>query len=51
MQVDLSNNEIWKILDAIKAYQKDYSVTGAVTKTLDNVEKKLKSAMDNNGRS
>jgi sulfur relay (sulfurtransferase) DsrC/TusE family protein len=41
MNVELSNNEIWKILDAIKAYQKDYAVSGAVSKTFSTIEKKL----------
>lgn len=42
MQIDLSKQEAWKIIDAIKAYMKDYTVTGAVHKTFDNVIKKLK---------
>lgn len=42
MNVELSTNEMWKILDAIVAYRKDYAVSGAVEKTLSNVEKKLK---------
>ena len=41
MQVELSHNEMWKILDAIKAYSKDYCVTGAVEKTLKNIESKF----------
>lgn len=41
MQVDLNKQEAWKILDAIKAYTKDYAVNGAVSKTFDNVIKKL----------
>lgn len=41
MQVELSQNEMWKILDAVKAYSKDYAVTGAVEKTLKNIETKL----------
>jgi hypothetical protein len=45
MNVELSNSEIWKILDAIKAYQKDYAVSGAVSKTFSNIEKKLKGAI------
>lgn len=32
---------MWKILDAIKAYGKDYAVTGAVEKTLKNIESKF----------
>lgn len=30
MIVELSNNEIWKILDALEAYKKDYAISGAV---------------------
>jgi len=41
MQIDISKQEAWKILDAIKAYTKDYSLTGAVTKTFSNLTKKL----------
>jgi sulfur relay (sulfurtransferase) DsrC/TusE family protein len=46
MNIELSNNEAWKILDAIKAYQKDYAVSGAVEKTLSNIIKKLKEKLD-----
>ena len=42
MQVEISKQEAWRILDAIQAYVKNYSVTGAVEKTLGNVTKKLK---------
>jgi len=45
--VNLSNNEIWKILDAINSYQKDYVVTGAVQKTFANIIDKLKKAAQN----
>jgi hypothetical protein len=41
MNVDINKQEAWKILDAIKAYTKDYAVNGAVNKTFDNVIKKL----------
>lgn len=46
MQVDLSKQEIWKILDAIKAYTTDYTVTGAVEKTFSNISKKLKAIIN-----
>lgn len=46
MQVDLTANEIWKILDAIKTYKKDYAVSVAVEKTFSNLEKKLKNAIE-----
>ena len=41
MNVDLTKQEAWKLLDAIKAYTKDYSVSGAVNKTFDNITTKL----------
>ena len=41
MNVELSKQEAWKLLDAIKAYTKDYSVSGAVNKTFHNIVKKL----------
>ena len=41
MNVDISKQEAWKIIDAIKAYTKDYSVSGAVSKTFTNVITKL----------
>jgi Flp pilus assembly pilin Flp len=42
MEIDISKQEAWKILDAIVAYKKDYTVTGAVSKTFDNITKKLR---------
>ena len=45
--IDLSKNEIWKILDAIIAYKKDYAVSGVVEKTLTNLEVKLKDIVTN----
>jgi hypothetical protein len=42
MEVELSKQEAWKLLDAISAYKKDYTVTGSVSKTFDNISKKLK---------
>lgn len=41
MQVELSKQEAWKILDAIKAYTKDYTVTGSVEKTFKNITVKM----------
>lgn len=37
----ISKNEAWKLLDAIKSYQKDYALTGPTTKIFDNLVKKL----------
>jgi len=46
MQIELSKQEAWKILDAIKAYTKDYTVTGSVNKTFNNVISKLKKVVN-----
>lgn len=48
MNIDISKQEAYKILDAIKAYSKDYSVTGGVTKTFDNITMKLKKVLNEN---
>lgn len=45
MKVDLTKVEVWRILDAIIAYKKDYEVSSAASKTINNLEKKLKKAM------
>ena len=42
MEIDITKQEAWKLMDAISAYKKDYTVTGAVSKTFDNITKKLK---------
>jgi hypothetical protein len=42
MQIEISKQEAWKLMDAIVAYKKDYTVTGSVSKTFDNITKKLK---------
>lgn len=44
--INLTNNEIWKILDAIKVYQKDYAVNGAVQKTFSNIVSKLEKVVN-----
>lgn len=41
MQVEISKQEAWKLLDAIKTYIKDYALNGAVEKTFTNITKKL----------
>jgi hypothetical protein len=46
MLVDITKQEAWKILDAIQSYSKDYTVSGAVSKTFDNVTKKLKNIIN-----
>lgn len=47
MNIEITKQEACKILDAIKAYTTDYSVTGSVNKTLSNVTKKLQNIIDN----
>ena len=42
IMVDLTANEMWKILDAITAYKKDYAVSVPVQKIIKDIEKKLK---------
>lgn len=46
LQIEINKQEAYKILDAIKAYLQDYTITGAVNKTFDNVSKKLKKVID-----
>ena len=43
--MDLTDAEIWHILDAIVAYKKDYYVANAVTKTITPLEEKLKKSI------
>jgi len=47
MIIDINKNEAWKILDALASYKKDYALTGSVTKTIENIERKLKSILNN----
>jgi len=42
MEIDISKQEAWKLLDALVAYKKDYTLTAPVSKIFDNVTKKLK---------
>jgi exonuclease VII small subunit len=48
MNIDLSKQEAWRILDAIECYQKDYSVSESCSKTIQNVKKKLKKLVNSN---
>jgi hypothetical protein len=41
MQIEVSKQEAWKLLDAIKSYMKDYTVTTPVSKTFSSIIKKL----------
>jgi len=47
MQIEITKQEAWKILDAIETYSKDYAVNGAVSKTFAGVVKKLKKVVNN----
>ena len=37
MQIDITKNEAWKIIDALASYKKDYALTAPVIKTIDNL--------------
>lgn len=42
MNIELSKQEAWRLLDALECYQKDYSVSDASNKNIETVKKKLK---------
>ena len=46
MTLNLTKNEMWKIIDAVTAYQKDYAVSGVVEKTLKTIQEKLKNELN-----
>lgn len=46
MQIEITKQEAWKILDAIKSYTTDYTVTGSVSKTFSNITRKLQEIID-----
>lgn len=46
MQIEISKQEAWKLIDAVQAYMKDYTVTGPVHKTFENITKKLKEVVN-----
>jgi hypothetical protein len=43
VNISISKNEAWKLLDAIKSYQKDYALTAPTNKLFDSLTKKLNS--------
>lgn len=45
--LDFTDIELWKILDAIQAYKKDYAVAATVQKALASAEKKIKTSLKN----
>lgn len=42
MEIDITKQEAWKLMDALDAYKKDYTVTKPVVKIFDTITKKLK---------
>jgi hypothetical protein len=42
MEIDISKQEAWKLLDAVSSYLKDYTLTEQANKTFDGITKKLK---------
>jgi hypothetical protein len=45
INIDLSDTEIWRILDAIETYKQDYEVVAADAKIIKNLEEKLNKAL------
>jgi hypothetical protein len=45
IDLQLTDTEIWRILDAIGTYKKDYSVAASVSKIINELEKKLKKSL------
>lgn len=48
MNIDISKNEAWKIVDALQSYKKDYALTAPVVKMIDTLTKKLKGLISEN---
>jgi len=46
MEVTISKQEAWRILDAIIAYKDDYELSVAVKNTIKNIEKKMKTVVN-----
>ena len=46
INVDLTDTEVFRILDAIGTYKQDYSVAASVSKTINELEKKLKKSLN-----
>jgi len=46
MEVTISKQEAWRILDAIIAYRDDYELSVAVKNTIKNIEKKMKTVVN-----
>jgi hypothetical protein len=46
MNIEISKQEAWRMLDALEVYKKDYSVSVAVTKVIESLRKKLKKVVN-----
>lgn len=42
MEIDITKQEAWKLMDAVSSYLKDYTLTEQANKTFDAITKKLK---------
>ena len=42
MSIEFSTAELWKVLDAITTYKKDYELHDSIKKTFQSIEKKVK---------
>jgi hypothetical protein len=42
MNIEISKQEAWRLLDALETYEKDYSVSVSATETIKKLKKKLK---------
>jgi hypothetical protein len=42
MNIDITKQEAWKLLDAVKSYKKDYVVGSSVDKIFESIVTKLK---------
>jgi hypothetical protein len=45
--ITISKQEAWRMLDALDAYKKDYSVSVAVNRVIESLSKKLKKIVNN----
>lgn len=41
MQIDITKQEAWKVLDAIEAYKQDYELSKPILATFKSIEKKM----------
>ena len=48
MQIDITKQEAWKILDAIIAYKQDYELSKPILITFKTIEKKMNNIANGN---